>query len=66
MTQNYIVVFRNDHPGATGQVPWASDMLGENEPRSYETCEADITAFLRGDCGPEFSTDPSDYKIVAE
>lgn len=60
----YIVECRNDRPGATGYVPWAPDMIGENEPRSEAQCQADIDAFVRGDCGPEFSSDPDDYRIV--
>ncbi|MGC1582706.1 MAG: hypothetical protein WA766_14560 [Candidatus Acidiferrales bacterium] len=62
--QTYIVICRNDRPGATWQVPWAADMVGQNEPRSYALCEADIAAFIRGESGPEFSTDEDDYKIV--
>jgi hypothetical protein len=41
-------------------------MIGENKPRSYAECEADIVALMRGACGPEFSTNPDDYKIVEE
>ena len=34
---------------------WVSDAIGENAPRGYEECVADIAAFQRGDCGPEFT-----------
>lgn len=51
----YIIETRNDHFGATGQVPWASDHIGDNPPRSYEDCVADVEAFKRGECGPEFA-----------
>lgn len=63
----YIIETRNDHLGASGQVPWASDTIGDNPPRPRGECEDDIAAFIRGDCGPDFSesfSDPENYRIV--
>lgn len=51
----YEIQIRNNEPGATGQVPWASDMIGDNEPRSLEECQKDVAMFQRGDCGLEMA-----------
>ena len=67
MKELYIIETRNDQPGATGQAPWASDTIGENEPRSHAECEADVAAFQSGECGPEFAAafaDASNWRIV--
>lgn len=33
---------------------WASDTIGDNKPRTYAECMADVDMFLFGACGPEF------------
>lgn len=45
----YEIQIRNDGPGAKGQSPWAADMTGENEPRSYDVCLADMVALNAAD-----------------
>lgn len=67
MKNHYLIETRNDAPGATGQVPWACDTIGDNPPRSYAECQADIEAFKGGACGPEFAesfANEADYRIV--
>ena len=55
-TQVYIVESKIDGLG------WCDDAIGNNEPRSYAACEADIAAFMAGSCGPDFVD--GEYRIV--
>ena len=48
--EQFEVVTPNPHMG--GEVE--SDTIGDNEPRSYAECEADVSAFRRGACGADF------------
>ena len=67
LTQLFEIQTRNEHPGATGYVPWASDTIGENEPRSEEACMEDIRMFQAGDCGAEdaeFFANPDNWRVA--
>jgi hypothetical protein len=34
---------------------WIDDAIGENAPRTYEDCLADVLAFRAGECGPDLA-----------